>query len=32
MVRQYYVVKVSYNLALPADFWDVDAASRRIKR
>jgi hypothetical protein len=31
-VRQYYVVKVSYNLTLPADFWDVDAAARRIKK
>jgi len=31
-VRQYYVTKVSYNENLPADFWDVDAAARRIKK
>jgi hypothetical protein len=31
-VRQYYVTKVSYNQTLPADFWDVDAAARRIKK
>jgi hypothetical protein len=31
-VRQYYVTKVSYNQSLPADFWDVDAATRRIKK
>jgi hypothetical protein len=29
-VRQYYVTKVSYNQNLPADFWDPDAASRKI--
>jgi hypothetical protein len=29
-IRQYYVTKVSYNLNLPADFWDPDAAVRRI--
>ncbi|HZP04297.1 MAG TPA: hypothetical protein VFB43_05300 [Terracidiphilus sp.] len=31
-VRQYYVSKVHYNQQLPADFWDVDAAARRIKK
>jgi hypothetical protein len=31
-VRQYYVTKVVYNQSLPADFWDVDAAARRIKK
>jgi hypothetical protein len=31
-VRQYYVSKVHYNQELPADFWDVDAAARRIKK
>jgi hypothetical protein len=31
-VRQYYVTKVSYNQSLPPDFWDVDAATRRIKK
>jgi hypothetical protein len=31
-VRQYYVTKVSYNENLPADFWDADAAARRIKK
>jgi len=31
-VRQYYVTHVSFNLNLPADFWDVDAAARRIKK
>jgi hypothetical protein len=31
-VRQYYVTKVTYNQELPADFWDVDAAVRRIKK
>jgi hypothetical protein len=31
-VRQYYVSKVAYNQTLPADFWDVDAAARRIKK
>jgi len=31
-VRQYYVSKVVYNQTLPDDFWDVDAASRRIKK
>lgn len=31
-VRQYYVTKAAYNLDLPADFWDVDAAAHRIKK
>lgn len=31
-VRQYYVSKVSYNQALAGDFWDVDAATKRIKK
>jgi hypothetical protein len=29
-VRQYYVTKVSYNQALPADFWDPDEAAKKI--
>jgi hypothetical protein len=32
MSRQYYVDKAEYNRDLPADFWDVDAAARRIKK
>jgi len=32
MVRQYYITKVSFNQDLPADFWSVDAAERRIKK
>jgi hypothetical protein len=32
MVRQYYVTKVEYNRDLPADFWDPDAAARRVKK
>ena len=32
LVRQFYVTKVEYNHDLPADFWDVDAAARRIKK
>jgi len=31
-IRQYYVTKAVYNQTLPADFWDVDAADRRIKK
>jgi hypothetical protein len=31
-VRQYYVTRVAYNQNLPADFWDVDAATKRIKK
>lgn len=32
MVRQYYVIKVSFNQQLPADFWNVDTAERKIKK
>ncbi len=32
MERQFYVDKAEYNRDLPADFWDVDAAARRIKK
>jgi len=32
MVRQYFVNKVVYNQNLPADFWDVDAETRRVKK
>jgi hypothetical protein len=32
MVRQYYVDHVSFNQQLPADFWSVEAAERRIKK
>jgi hypothetical protein len=32
MFRQYYIDQVVYNQDLPADFWDVDTASRRIKK
>jgi len=32
MTRQYYLEHVSYNQDLPADFWSVDAAERRIKK
>ncbi|HEV2487071.1 MAG TPA: hypothetical protein VGT08_16200 [Terracidiphilus sp.] len=32
MFRQYYIKKVSFNQQLPADFWSVDAADRRIKK
>ena len=32
MVRQYYIKQVEYNRNLPADFWDVDPAARRIKK
>jgi len=32
MIRQYYVDKVSFNQPLGGDFWDVDAATRRIKK
>jgi type II secretory pathway pseudopilin PulG len=31
-VRQYYVTRVKFNQSLPADFWDVDATARRIKK
>ncbi|HUB00488.1 MAG TPA: hypothetical protein VMA34_19305 [Terracidiphilus sp.] len=30
--QQRYVERVRYNQTLPADFWDPDAAARRIKR
>jgi hypothetical protein len=32
MYRQYYIKDVKFNQDLPADFWDVDAAARRIKK
>ena len=32
MTRQYFLDHVSYNQELPADFWSVDAADRRIKK
>lgn len=32
LTRQFYVTKVEYNRDLPADFWDVDAAVKRIKK
>jgi hypothetical protein len=32
MVRQQFVDKATYNQDLPADFWSVDAAERRIKK
>lgn len=32
MTRQYFIDKVVYNQDLPADFWDVDATARRIKK
>jgi hypothetical protein len=32
MVRQYYVDRMEYNRELPGDFWDVNAAARRIKK
>jgi hypothetical protein len=32
MVRQLFIDKVSFNQDLPADFWSVDAAERRIKK
>jgi hypothetical protein len=32
MTRQYFLDRVSYNQELPADFWSVDAAVRRIKK
>ncbi len=32
MVRQYFVTGAKYNETLPADFWDVDAATARIKK
>ena len=32
MVRQIYIDKVSYNQDLPADFWDIDAVAKKIKK
>jgi hypothetical protein len=32
MTRQYFVVHVAYNQNLPADFWSVEGAERRIKK
>ncbi len=32
MVRQYYISKVEFNQKLPDDFWDVNAAAKRIKK
>jgi hypothetical protein len=32
MLRQYYIKKVAYNQQLAPDFWDVDAADRRIRK
>ena len=32
MVRQVFIDKVAFNQDLPADFWNVDAAERRIKK
>jgi hypothetical protein len=31
-IRQYYILHVKYNQDLPADFWSVDAAEKRIKK
>jgi hypothetical protein len=32
VVRQYYVSHVTYNLNLPADFWDPDVEARKVKK
>jgi hypothetical protein len=32
MIRQYFLDHVAYNQTLPPDFWNVDAAARRIKK
>ena len=32
IIHQYFLVHVTYNQELPADFWSVDAAERRIKK
>lgn len=32
MYRQYYIKEVRFNQDLPADFWDVNAAAKRIKK
>jgi hypothetical protein len=31
-VRQMYIDKVHYNVDLPADFWDVNAIAKRVKK
>ena len=31
-VRQYYIRKVEFNQQLPADFWDLEAAAKRVKK
>jgi len=30
--RQYFISKVTYNQSLPADFWDVDAETQKVKK
>jgi hypothetical protein len=32
IIRQYFLVHVTYNQQLPPDFWSVDAADHRIKK
>ena len=32
MIRQYFIDHVNFNQPLPPDFWNVDAATRRIKK
>lgn len=32
IIRQYFIVHVTYNQQLPPDFWNVDAAASRIKK
>ena len=32
MVRQIFIDKVGFNLNLPGDIWNVDAAEHRIKK
>jgi hypothetical protein len=32
ILRQYYIDRVEYNQNLPADIWDVDATTHRIKK
>src|ERR1017187_2061518 len=32
IIRQYFMVHVTYNQELPTDFWSVDAADHRIKK
>ena len=31
-IRQYYITHVKYNQDLPAEFWSVDAAEKKIKK